>query len=70
MGNKTSNSAAIEGNNSNEERSSSSNSNNGNASANVDDVFIETDDDVELEGEISRDSKKVRGHFRMILQFR
>ena len=71
MGNKASNSAAVEADNSNEGRSSSSHSStgNGNSSANVDDVFIETDEDLEEEGEISRDPKKVGRYLLIILLY-
>ena len=68
MGNKSSNSAAVEADSSYEGRSSSSHSStgNGNSSANVDDVFIETDEDLEEAGEMSRDPKKV-GRYSLIL---
>ena len=52
MGNRTSQSA--DSNSSNEGRSSISD----NASANVDDIFIETDEE-ETEREVTRDQKKV-----------
>ena len=53
MGNRTSKST--DSNNSNGGRSGSGD----NASANVDDIFIETDEEAEMEREMRRDHKKV-----------